>query len=109
MRLLLAPLCWLLMAATEPALSDRLARLDALHARRDDPAALAEARRIADAAVAEAPNDHRVLWRAAPRAGPPGRGPAPPPARTRRRGGGGDPPAAPAPRPDPPARPPAPP
>lgn len=48
-----------------PPLADRLARLDALHERRDQPAALDEARRIADAALAEAPGDYGVLWRAA--------------------------------------------
>lgn len=46
-------------------LADTFARLDALHARRDDPAALAEAQRLASAALAEAPNDYGVLWRAA--------------------------------------------
>jgi tetratricopeptide (TPR) repeat protein len=52
-------------SAAETALPGLLARLDALHARRDDPAALAEARRLAAAAVAEAPNDYGALWRAA--------------------------------------------
>jgi tetratricopeptide (TPR) repeat protein len=52
-------------AAGAPPVPDRLARLDALHPRRDDPAALSEARRIADAAVAEAPRDYGALWRAA--------------------------------------------
>ncbi|HVU51711.1 MAG TPA: tetratricopeptide repeat protein [Polyangia bacterium] len=46
-------------------LAELEARLDALHARRDDPAALAEARRLADAGVAAAPGDYAVLWRAA--------------------------------------------
>ena len=41
------------------------AQLDALHERRDDPAALAEARRVAAAALAAAPSDYDVLWRAA--------------------------------------------
>jgi hypothetical protein len=41
------------------------ARLDALHLRRDDRAALAEARRVADGAVAAAPRDYAILWRAA--------------------------------------------
>jgi hypothetical protein len=50
--------------AAEAPLADRLATLDALHARRDDPAALAEASRIANAALAEAPGDYGVLWRA---------------------------------------------
>jgi hypothetical protein len=44
---------------------DVLARLDALHLRRDEPGALAEARRLADAAVAASPADYAVLWRAA--------------------------------------------
>jgi hypothetical protein len=48
-----------------PALSELLSRLDALHTRRDDPAALGEARRLADAAVAQAPGDYGALWRAA--------------------------------------------
>jgi hypothetical protein len=64
LRLPVTLLCLLsLMAA--PPLADRLARLDALHGRRDDPAALVEARRIADDLLAEAPGDYRVLWRAA--------------------------------------------
>jgi tetratricopeptide (TPR) repeat protein len=46
-------------------LSSQLARLDALHERRDQPAALAEARRISDAALVAAPNDYGALWRAA--------------------------------------------
>ena len=50
---------------TEPASPDLLALLDALHARRDDPAALAEAQRLAGTAIAQAPNDYGVLWRAA--------------------------------------------
>jgi hypothetical protein len=55
-------------AATPTAatsLPELLVRLDALHVRRDDPAALAEAHRVADAALAQAPNDYAVLWRAA--------------------------------------------
>src|SRR5665811_1778332 len=48
-----------------PALPDMLARLDALHARRDERPALDEARRLADAALARAPNDYGTLWRAA--------------------------------------------
>jgi len=42
-----------------------LARLDQLHLRRDEPQAQREARRLADAALAAAPNDYAVLWRAA--------------------------------------------
>jgi hypothetical protein len=45
--------------------ADVAARLDALHLRRDDRAALVEARRLADDAVAAAPRDYAVLWRAA--------------------------------------------
>jgi hypothetical protein len=45
--------------------ADVVARLDALHLRRDDRAALAEARRLADGAVAAAPRDYAILWRAA--------------------------------------------
>ena len=51
------------VAVTSPP--DLLARLDGLHVRRDDPAALAEAHRLANAALAQAPNDYAVLWRAA--------------------------------------------
>ena len=69
----LVPLAVLLAAAGSSAaapaaatpLLDLLARLDALQVRRDDPAALAEAQRLADAALAQAPNDYAVLWRAA--------------------------------------------
>jgi hypothetical protein len=42
-----------------------VARLDSLHERRDDPAALIEAHDLAAAAVAAAPSDYAVLWRAA--------------------------------------------
>ncbi len=48
-----------------PSLKDLLAQLDALHERRDEPAALAEAKRVADAAIALAPADYGALWRAA--------------------------------------------
>ena len=51
--------------ATTPHDADVLARLDQLHTRRDDPQAQREARRLADAAVATAPNDYATLWRAA--------------------------------------------
>ncbi|HXI57191.1 MAG TPA: tetratricopeptide repeat protein [Polyangia bacterium] len=51
--------------AAASSLAEKLAQLDALHDRRDDPAALASARRLADAVVAEAPADYDVLWRAA--------------------------------------------
>jgi hypothetical protein len=54
-------------AATDAGKPDAgvVARLDALHLRRDDRAALAEARRLADGAVAAAPTDYAVLWRTA--------------------------------------------
>ena len=52
-------------ASTTPTVADLVARLDALHPRRDDPAALAEAHRVAAAALAAAPSDYGVLWRAA--------------------------------------------
>jgi len=51
--------------ASLPHDADALARLDQLHLRRDDPQAQREARRLADAAVAAAPNDYATLWRAA--------------------------------------------
>jgi hypothetical protein len=51
--------------AAPPALADTLARLDAVHARRDEPGARAEGRRLADAALAQAPADYGALWRAA--------------------------------------------
>jgi hypothetical protein len=46
-------------------LAETLARIDQLQQRRDDPAALAEARRLVDATVASAPRDYGALWRAA--------------------------------------------
>jgi tetratricopeptide (TPR) repeat protein len=52
-------------SAAEPGLPELFARLDALHARRDDRAALAEAERLAAAALAQGPNDYGALWRAA--------------------------------------------
>ena len=52
-------------AVAPPPIAEVTARLDALHARRDDPAALREARALADGAVARAPSDYGVLWRAA--------------------------------------------
>jgi hypothetical protein len=47
------------------ALSGTLAELDALHARRDEAGALARAERLVAAALAQAPNEFAVLWRAA--------------------------------------------
>jgi tetratricopeptide (TPR) repeat protein len=52
-------------SAAAPSLAEIVARLDALHARRDDPAALAEAQRLTATALAAAPADYGVLWRAA--------------------------------------------
>src|SRR5450432_2624218 len=52
-------------AAAAPSPAETLARIDALHARRDDPQALAEERRLVDAAVAESGAAYDVLWRAA--------------------------------------------
>ncbi len=49
-------------AAPLPAM---LARIDELHRRRDERAAVAEEERLADAAVARAPTDYGALWRAA--------------------------------------------
>src|SRR5687767_1187805 len=48
-----------------PAAEDDLARIDALHARRHEPGVLAQERSAVDAALARAPRDHAVLWRAA--------------------------------------------
>jgi len=45
--------------------ADTLARLDELHVRRDDPQAQREARHLAETALAAAPGDYAVLWRAA--------------------------------------------
>jgi tetratricopeptide (TPR) repeat protein len=50
-----------LVAAPE----DVLARVDALHRRRDEKAVFAEERRLLDAALARAPTRYEVLWRAA--------------------------------------------
>ena len=73
-----APLLFLLLVSTPatvipsstppaslPHDAEVLARLDQLHGRRDDPQAQREARRLADGAVAAAPNDYATLWRAA--------------------------------------------
>ena len=45
--------------------NDSLAELDALHARRNDRAAVTRARTIVDGLLAKSPNDYAVLWRAA--------------------------------------------
>ncbi|MES1205845.1 MAG: TRAP transporter TatT component family protein [Pseudomonadota bacterium] len=47
------------------ALTETLARIDALHGRRDDGSALKEERQLVDATVARAGRDYGVLWRAA--------------------------------------------
>lgn len=56
-------------AAAAPAgpapLSQVLARIDQLHARRDDRAAFAEEQSLVQGALARAPQDYNVLWRAA--------------------------------------------
>src|SRR3954469_24364972 len=45
--------------------SGLLARLDSLHQRRDEDAALAEAHRLVETVLRAEPNDYGVLWRAA--------------------------------------------
>ena len=52
-------------ATTQPTIPELVTRLDALHARRDEPAALDEADRLVAAALARAPSNYDVLWRAA--------------------------------------------
>jgi hypothetical protein len=52
-------------APSPSTVPDLLARLDALHARRDDPAALAEAHALVADVLARAPSDYGALWRAA--------------------------------------------
>jgi tetratricopeptide (TPR) repeat protein len=52
------------LAGEAAPVAELVARLDALHLRRDNPAALAEAQRVADRALALAPADYEVLWRA---------------------------------------------
>jgi len=46
-------------------LAQILARVDALHKRRDDRAAFGEEQTLVQAALARAPQDYEVLWRAA--------------------------------------------
>jgi hypothetical protein len=48
-----------------PSLASQLARIDELHHRRDDRAALAEEEQLVQATLARAPRDYGVLWRAA--------------------------------------------
>ncbi len=52
-------------AAAPPQAQDPYAELDALDARRDDPAALKQAEERLRAGLAKAPNDYGLLWRAA--------------------------------------------
>jgi len=53
------------LGAEAAPVAELVARLDALHLRRDDPAARAEAQRTAEQALGLAPSDYEVLWRAA--------------------------------------------
>jgi len=48
-----------------PPLAQQLARIDQLHLRRDDRVAWSEEQALVQAAVARAPQDFGVLWRAA--------------------------------------------
>jgi hypothetical protein len=48
-----------------PDLAATLGQIDGLHHRRDDPAALADERRLVEQALGRAPQDYEVLWRAA--------------------------------------------
>jgi tetratricopeptide (TPR) repeat protein len=50
---------------TPPPLAQVLARVDELHRRRDDRAAFAEEQALVQGALARAPQDYGVLWRAA--------------------------------------------
>ena len=52
-------------AAGPPPLSQVLARVDALHRRRDDRTAWSEEQGLVEGALARAPQDYGVLWRAA--------------------------------------------
>jgi hypothetical protein len=52
-------------AAAPTSLAQVLARVDELHRRRDDRAALAEEQSLVQGALARAPQDYEVLWRAA--------------------------------------------
>jgi hypothetical protein len=63
--MLTTPVDAAMSSAGTPPLAELLSRLDDLHARRDEPGVEREARRLADAAVARAPSDYGVLWRAA--------------------------------------------
>jgi hypothetical protein len=53
------------LPVTAPAPAALLARIDALHRRRDEKAAFAEERQLTDAAIAHSPADYESLWRAA--------------------------------------------
>ena len=52
-------------ATTQQTIPELVMRLDALHARRDEPDALDEADRLVAAALAREPSDYDVLWRPA--------------------------------------------
>jgi hypothetical protein len=52
-------------AAASSSPTEALARIDALHRRRDEPAALAEETKLITDRLARAPGDFEVLWRAA--------------------------------------------
>ena len=65
LSVMMASVAGLLSSGSAQPVPDSLAQLDALHLRRDDPAALDEAHRLAEAALAAAPADYATLWRAA--------------------------------------------
>jgi hypothetical protein len=52
-------------ASSGPSLAQIEARIDELHRRRDDRAAFSEERALVDGALARAPRDYGLLWRAA--------------------------------------------
>jgi hypothetical protein len=52
-------------AVAAPTVAQQLARIDELHKRRDDRAALAEEQALVQATLARVPKDFDVLWRAA--------------------------------------------
>jgi tetratricopeptide (TPR) repeat protein len=61
----IASLFALMLAAETPAPGGAAARVDELWRRRDDPAALAEQKRLLDDSLSKAPADYGLLWRAA--------------------------------------------
>lgn len=52
-------------SAHADATADRVARIDALHPRRHDPAAFREIGQLVELGLVQAPNDYATLWRAA--------------------------------------------